>query len=135
MSPARRSTAPLLSLGFEKQRRVRRMAPSFRLRAVRMSPRVPTISSVEPPPMSHTRALAVEDRHGLEHAEVDQARLLEARDDLDVDALGPGPLDEGARFSASRTAEVATARTVAPWMAATCRKRSRASMPRLMAAG
>ena len=40
-----------------------------------------------------------------------------------------------ARFSASRTAEVATARMDAPWMAATCRKRSRASMPRFMAVG
>jgi hypothetical protein len=39
--------------------------------------------------------LPVEHRHGLEHAEVDEPRLLEAGDDLDVDALGPGPVDEG----------------------------------------
>src|SRR5262245_42769166 len=39
--------------------------------------------------------LAVEHGHGLEHAEEDQPRLLEAGDDLDLDAHLPGPLDEG----------------------------------------
>jgi hypothetical protein len=38
---------------------------------------------------------AVEDRHGLEHPEVDEPRLLDARDDVDVDpGLRPGPVDE-----------------------------------------
>ena len=38
--------------------------------------------------------LAVEHGHRLEDAQVDEPGLLEPRDDLDVDALGPGPLDE-----------------------------------------
>jgi hypothetical protein len=46
--------------------------------------------------MSHTTHLVVVDRHRLQHAEVDQPGLLEAGDDLDVDADLPGPLDERA---------------------------------------
>ena len=72
--------------------------------------------------MSHTRTWLVEHRHGLEHAEVDEPGLLEAGDDLDLDArLARARSRNSARFSASRTARVATARIGAPWMSATCR--------------
>ena len=46
------------------------------------------------------------------HAEVDEPRLLLARDDVDRDAGAPADgLEEVAEFEASRTAQVATART------------------------
>ena len=65
--------------------------------------------------MSHTDHLLVEHGHRLQHAQVDEARLLEAGDDLDLDAPSARARSMNtARFSASRTAEVATARMVAP---------------------
>ena len=111
------STAPGCSWLVGKKRRVRRMAPSLRLRASRISPRCPRRSSVEPPPMSHTSSLRSNTGHRLEHAEVDEAGLLEPRDHLDVDAgLVRARSMNSARFSASRTALVATARIGAPWI-------------------
>ena len=80
----------------------------------------------------------VEDRHGLEHAEVDEAGLLDAGDDLDVDRRPRrwARWTKSSWFSASRTALVATARDGgAVATSATCRMRSSAAMPRSIASG
>ena len=74
-----------------KKRSLRRTAPSFMLRAASVSPRWPTSSSVLPPPMSVRNTFWSNDRHGLQHPEVDEAGLLDAGDHLDVDAGAAGP--------------------------------------------
>ena len=81
-----------------------------------------------------TATTAVEHRKRLQHAEVDEASLLDAGDDLDVHArLVSGPARNSSWFSASRTALVATARMGAPEMSAIWRKRASAATPLSMA--
>ena len=111
------------------------MEPSLRLRALRISPWLPTTSSVEPPPMSHTTTL----RSNTGTAWSTPRWMRRASSNPEITSTST-PTSRArsmntARFSASRTAEVATARMVAPWIAATCRKRASASMPRVIAAG
>ena len=84
--------------------------------------------------VAHERPL-VEDRQRLEHAEVDEAGLLDARDDLHLDAgLAAATRSRNSPwFSASRTALVATARTGASKLSAIRRQRASAATPRSIA--
>ena len=66
------------------------MAPSFSEReAEHLAPLADEQLGAAAADVAEQQAL-VEHRHGLEHAEVDEARLLHAGDDVDVDA-GPRP--------------------------------------------
>ena len=70
------------------------------------------ISSVEPPPMSTTRRLSSARRQRMRDAEIDEARLLAAGDDLDREAERLARLaQERGEFFAIRSALVPTART------------------------
>ena len=78
-----------------KNRRVRRMAPSFSDRAASTSPRSPTSSSVLPPPMSHSSRRRSNTGTACSTPRWMSRASSTPGDDVDVDAgLGPRPVDE-----------------------------------------
>ena len=109
LRPASTSTLPP-----GKKRSVRRTAPTFRLRAAMR------LAALADQQLGRTAAdvdeqqAAVEHRHRLEHAEVDQPGLLDPRDHLDVRRRPPSRARSmnSRALVASRVALVATARTV-----------------------
>ncbi len=114
-----------------KKRSVSRTAPSLKLRAARVSPRSPTSTSVEPPPMSTSSR-----RRSKTGTAWSTPRWMSRASSTPEITSTSMPASSRARarntsaFSASRTALVATARTVPPWLSAMRRIRRSAPMPR-----
>ena len=120
------STAPGWSRSPRKKRRVRRMAPSLRLPAARVSPRSPTRISVLPPPMSTSTR-----RRSKTGTACSTPRWMRRASSTPEITSTSTPASSRARsrntsaFSASRTALVATA-----WMSASCTAAMRARRSR-----
>src|SRR5262245_60258108 len=119
-----------------KNRFVSRTAPSLKLRAVSTCPWCPTITSVEPPPMSHSSI-----RWSKTGTAWSTPRWMRRASSTPEITSTSTPASSQARrtnsswFSASRTALVATARTGASSMSAICFIRRSVSTPRWMASG
>ena len=75
-----------------KNRLVRRTAPSLKLREVRTSPRSPTSTSVDPPPMSHRRSRRSNTGSACRIPRWMRRASSSTRDDLDIHSgLLPSP--------------------------------------------
>ena len=128
------STAPGCVCRPSKKRRVRRIAPSFSERDASTSPRRPTSSSVLPPPMSQSRRRR--SYTGTAWSTPRWMRRASSTPEITLTwtrASSHARSISTSRFSASRTADVATAVIGASWTSATCRNRSSASTARSMA--
>ena len=129
-------TAPGLTTPPGKNRSVRRMWPSFRLRARAGSVPAPAITSVDPPPMSITRW----GRPAMGTALMAPRWIRRASSTPDTTSTAtPASVRarrrKSAALAASRTALVATATTSARWASAMRRHSSRAVTARSTASG
>ena len=130
------STAPGWRRSPRKKRRLRRMAPSLRLPAARVSPFSPTRISVLPPPMSiSTRRWSNTGTAWSTPRWMRRASSTPEMTSTSTPASSRARSRNSWAFSASRTALVATAWMSASWTAAMRARRSRATTPRSMASG
>ncbi len=128
------STAFFLTGSLRKKRSVRRMAPTLRLRAASTSPPRPTMNSVLPPPMSITSTCWSKTGTAWSTPRwMSRASSTPEITSTPTLALTRAASRKSSRFSASRTALVATAWTSAPNVSAMRRNRPRAATPRSMA--
>src|SRR5882724_5297544 len=112
------------------------MAPTLRLRAASISPPRPTMNSVLPPPMSTTSTCCSNTGTAWSTPRwISRASSTPEITSTPTLALARAASRKSSRFSASRTALVATAWTSAPKVSAMRRNRPRAATPRSMASG
>ena len=117
-----------------KKRFVSRSAPSLRLATASRLPRSPTMSSVLPPPMSHTSARR--SKIGNAWSTPRWMRRASSTPDTISTSIPASRCTRSRKsswFSASRTALVATARTGASKLSAIRRQRASAATPRSIA--
>ena len=128
------STARGVTMPAGKNRSVSRTAPSLKLRAAKRDALLADQHLGRAAADVDQHQPAVEHRHGLQHAEVDEARLLDAGDDLDLDVgLAPGAADEDVVVLGLAHRAGGDGADGAPWLSAIAFIRRSAPMPRSIA--